>query len=64
MARSIGRMTSEAANVRVRIAHNCVYQAYIKNVPEEAMERGARKPYAGTGVDGYCGPKLSVRKES
>lgn len=64
MASGMKRMASEATSVRLKVAHNCAYAVYVKTVPEEAMKRGARKPYAGTGIDGYCGPKLSARKEA
>ncbi len=64
MASGMKRMASESTSVRLKVAHNCAYAVYIKNVPEEAMKRGARKPYAGTGTDGYSGPRLSVRKEA
>lgn len=36
-------------------------ESIIKNLPENAKTIGHRKPYAGTGVDGYLGPKLSAR---
>lgn len=34
-----------------------------KNLPEKAREIGHRKPYSGTGVDGYRGPILSARSK-
>lgn len=36
-------------------------ETLIKDLPENAKTIGHRKPYAGTGVDGYLGPKLSAR---
>ncbi len=36
-------------------------ESIIKNTPESIMEIGHRKPYSGTGAEGYCGPVLSAR---
>lgn len=36
-------------------------ESIIKNTPESIMEIGHRKPYSGTGTEGYCGPVLSAR---
>lgn len=36
-------------------------ESLIKDLPENAKTIGHKKPYAGTGVDGYRGPVLSAR---